>query len=412
MNDAALRACWPVTIAICSLCASPVAADPSISITRERVIELARKRAPGVRIAETRVEEARGKLVGARVLLPENPALEVMAGPRWGNSRTTDIEALLAVPIQLGGRRDKRIAVANAAVDRDTQLARDAQRTTVGVALAAYYRTLAAKGRVELAQARKALADDLLKTANERRRAGDVAQLEVNLATAEVARAESEILSAGAGLTRARAELAIDLGFGAGATFTVEGKLDDRTSFDAIVATRQATERSDLRAARAEVAGARSDVALADAARFPDLSFRVGYKREDEGTDIVLGGFAISLPFFERNQGPRAESRARRARAEVELDVLQSSVAIEVEATRAAYQTAVASVQRLAEKGLPLAMQNEDMARESYRVGKIDLATLLLVRREALDTRREHLERQLEAALAGVDLTVAVGLLP
>lgn len=411
--NAALRACWPVTIAICTVWATPAAtADPSMSITRERVIELARKRAPAVRIAETRVEESRGKLVGARVLLPENPALEVMAGPRWANGRTTDIEALLAVPIQLGGRRDKRIAVANAAVDRDTQLARDAQRTTVGVALAAYYRTLAAKGRVELGQARKVLADDLLKTANERRRAGDVAQLEVNLATAEVARAESEILSAEAGLTRARAELAVGLGLGAGDAFAVDGKLDDRTPFDAVLATRQVAERPDLRAARAEVVGTRSDVALADASRFPDLSFRVGYKREDEGTDIVLGGFAISLPFFERNQGPRAESRARRARAAVELDALQSAVAIEVEATRAAYQTAVASVQRLAEKGLPLAMQNEDMARESYRVGKIDLATLLLVRREALDTRREHLERQLEAALAGVDLTVAVGVMP
>lgn len=411
--NAALRACWPVTIAICTVWATPAAtADPSMSITRERVIELARKRAPAVRIAETRVEESRGKLVGARVLLPENPALEVMAGPRWANGRTTDIEALLAVPIQLGGRRDKRIAVANAAVDRDTQLARDTQRTTVGVALAAYYRTLAAKGRVELGQARKVLADDLLKTANERRRAGDVAQLEVNLATAEVARAESEILSAEAGLTRARAELAVGLGLGAGDAFAVDGKLDDRTPFDAVLATRQVAERPDLRAARAEVVGTRSDVALADASRFPDLSFRVGYKREDEGTDIVLGGFAISLPFFERNQGPRAESRARRARAAVELDALQSAVAIEVEATRAAYQTAVASVQRLAEKGLPLAMQNEDMARESYRVGKIDLATLLLVRREALDTRREHLERQLEAALAGVDLTVAVGVMP
>lgn len=410
--NAALRACWPVTIAICTVCATPAAADPPMSITRERVIELARKRAPAVRIAETRIEETRGKLVGARVLLPENPALEVMAGPRWANSRTTDIEALLAVPIQLGGRRDKRIAVANAAVDRDTQLARDAQRTTVGIALAAYYRTLAAKGRVELGQARKALADDLLKTANERRRAGDVAQLEVNLATAEVARAESEILSAEAGLTRARAELAVGLGLGVGDAFAVDGKLDDRTPFDAVLATRQVSERSDLRAARAEIEGTRSDVALADASRFPDLSVRVGYKREDEGTDIVLGGFAISLPFFERNQGPRAESRARRARASVELDALQSSVAIEVEATRAAYQTAVASVQRLDEKGLPLAKQNEDMARESYRVGKIDLATLLLVRREALDTRRDHLERQLEAALAGVDLTVAVGVLP
>lgn len=411
MNDAAFRLRRPLTIAIC-LCANLAVAGPPNVITRERVIELARTRAPAVRIAETRVDEARGKLVGARVLLPENPALEVMAGPRWANSRTTDLEALLAVPIQLGGRRDKRIAVASASVDRDTQLARDAQRMTVGVALAAYYHALLATSRVGLARDRKVLADDLLKTANERRSAGDVAQLEVNLAAAEVARAESEILSAEASLARARADLAINLGLGPESAFEVEGRLDDRSAFDALLATPQAGERADVLAARAEVAGTQSDVALSDALRLPELSFRVGYKREGEGTDIVLGGFAISLPLFERGQGARAEARARGRRAMVELEVRQTSVAVESEAARAAYQTAVAAVQRLTEKALPLATQNEGMARESYRVGKINLATLLLVRREALDTRREHLERQLEAALAGVDLTVAVGALP
>jgi len=68
---------------------------------------------------------------------------------------------------------------------------------------------------------------------------------------------------------------------------------------------------------------------------------------------------------------------------------------------------------RLLEKdGLPRQQENEALARESYRAGKINLATLLLVRREALDTRREYLERLLEAADAGVNLAAAVGALP
>ena len=49
------------------------------------------------------------------------------------------------------------------------------------------------------------------------------------------------------------------------------------------------------------------------------------------------------------------------------------------------------------------------MVRESYRAGKMDLPALLLVRRDLLETRREYLDRLLDAALAGIDLAVARG---
>ena len=402
---------WLTVLVCCFLGSRHAAADIPVpaKLTRDQVIELARRRAPTVRIADTRVTESRGRLLGARVLLPENPALEVMAGPRWTERRTTDVDVTLALPVPLGGRRDKRIAIAEAGVDRDTQLAYDAQRTAIGVALAAYYRTLHTKARIEVAQARKTLADDLVKTANERRRAGDVSQLEVNLALAEVARAESEILAEQSDLSRARAELAISLGLAAGEEIDVDGRLDDRAMFDATM-TAQA-RRPDLLAARAEVEASASDVALADALRWPDLALRIGYRREGEGSDIVLGGLAISLPFFERGQGARAEARARNTRAVIELENRTLAVGVEAKAARLAYQIAVEAVKRLDEKGLPLAIQNEGMARESYRAGKIDLATLLVVRREALDTRKEHLERLRDAALAGVDLALATGAL-
>ena len=382
-------------------------ADP---LTRARVIELARSKAPDVRIAQTRVAESRGALVGARVLLPENPVLEIEAGPRWSSDRTTDLDAVLAVPLQIGGRRGKRIASAEAQIDRDSHLTRDAQRDAVSAALTAYYRTVYAKARVELAKARKQLADDLQKTASDRKKAGDVAQLEVNVAGAEVARAESEILAEHANLSRARGQLAIVLGLRDSESLDVDGRLDDRAAFDALAGA-PSTERADVAAARAEIRSASSEVALADAQRLPDLSLRLGYRREG-ADDVILGGLAISLPFFERGQGQRAQARVRRERATIELDTKQATAAVQVDTARAAYRATVDAVKKLDEQGLPLAVQNEQMSGESYKAGKIDLSTLLLVRREALDTRREHLDRQLEAALAGVELSSAMGVTP
>ena len=56
-------------------------------------------------------------------------------------------------------------------------------------------------------------------------------------------------------------------------------------------------------------------------------------------------------------------------------------------------------------------VENESLARRSYEAGEMALAELLLVRGETLDTRREYLERLLEAALAAVDVEASAGAL-
>ena len=388
-------------------------ADADPPLTRERVIELARVRAPAVRIAAERVAESRGRLTGARVLVHDNPVLEIGVGPRWALQRTTDYELALSVPIELGGRRDKRIASASADVDRDAALARDAAREMAGAALEAYYRVLHAEAVLALARQRRELAEKLRDTADSRRTAGDATQLDVNLAESEVSRAESDIASAEAQVARARGELASVLGLSSMATIAVEGDLADRSMFDAIPPDGDGPPRPDVIAAEAGVRGAEAEVSLADTLGLPDVAFRVSYVRESDGpADILLGGVSLTIPSFVRGQGPRAETRARRRLAEIDLEARRAAVASEVEAARGMYRAAVEATRRLEEKAVPLAIQNEDLARQSYEAGKLDLVTLLVVRREALDTRRQYLDELLEAALAGVDLSVAVGAVP
>lgn len=380
--------------------------DPPL--TRARVIELAR-RAPAVRVAESEIEEARGRLVGARVFARENPVLEALAGPRWSAERTTDVEVTLAVPIELG-RRGRRVAVARASILRDEANLENERRVTVASALAAYYRALHAQTRKLLAEERRVLAAELLRSAGERQRAGDVARFEVNLASSELARAESEVLAEEAAVAQARAELALVLGLPALARLPVDGDLGDRPPFESPAT--QPAERADLRAARAEVTTAAAEVSLAEAQRLPEVTGRVTYAREEATTDILLAGLAVSLPIFERGQGEALEAQARRKRAEIELETRRAAVAVEVEAARAAYDASSRSAGALQERGLPTAIENERMARESYAAGKIDLTAMLVIRREALDTRREHADRLLDAALAEVALALATGTIP
>jgi cobalt-zinc-cadmium efflux system outer membrane protein len=387
---------------------SPVRGDETARapITRDRVIQLARARAPQVLVAQTRIHEARGGLVTAGLLARENPVVEAFAGPRWADERTTDAEVELWVPIELGGRRAKRTEAARAELQAAEHLTTDEQRRAIGAALVEYYQVLYADSVVALASKRKSLAEELLAVGEARLKAGgDVTKLDLNLARNELALAESEVLVASSAVTRARAGLAAVLGIRVEDVANVVGDLADRRLFASPGAP---TTRSDVGARRAEVAAAAAQVRVADAERWPSLAFHVKYAHEDEGADILLGGIALSLPMFNRGQGERIAARARQERARVELAALENTIATQGDAARASFAAAVSAVELLEKRALPLATENEQMAQESYRAGKLDLPALLIIRRDALATRATHLDRLRDAALAGVELAVTL----
>jgi cobalt-zinc-cadmium efflux system outer membrane protein len=378
----------------------------SDSLTAARVVELAGTRAPEVLIAQTRVLEARGRLAGARALVQENPAIEGVANSDRRFERRSELEFTL--PIELGIRRSKRIAVARAEMQREDHLVGNTRRQAIGVALAAYYRVLHAEQRIVAARERKALAEELLRVAVEKHRTGDAARLDVNVAETELSRAESEILSEERALAGARADLAIVLGLQWSATLAVAGELSDRSYLDRLPGGAEPGQRPDVLAAQSEVRAAAAGLALGWAALIPDVALRWNHGHED-GQSVERRGLGVTVPLFNLGQGERGEARARRERARVELESRQVAAAVEAEAARTAYSAAVAAARQLEEHGVPRALETEAMARESYRAGKMDLPAVLVVRREALDTRREHLDRLLEAALSGIDLAVATG---
>jgi cobalt-zinc-cadmium efflux system outer membrane protein len=372
------------------------------------VIELAGTKSPEVLLAATRIAEEEGRFTGAQVRSLENPKLEAALGPRIGPTTTVDVDVGVEIPFERGGKRDRRIAAARAGLQREKHASDNARRQAIAIAVGAYYRVLQSEERLRLAEDRKALAEELFRVARERHQGGDAPLFDVNLAQAEMSRAESAIESEKGFLARARAVLAASLGLPSGGDLRVEGDLKDRSFFDAVSSETSLDNRPDLLITLAEVDASRAGIALAEAQAKPDIAFRVGYRHE-EGDDIIQAGVSVPLPFFNPGKGPVQEARARSDRARINAEARKAAVSSEIEGARRSYAAAAESVRLLEKDGLPLQRECEALARESYRAGKINLATLLLVRRDALDTRREYLERLLEAAEAGVDLAAAVG---
>ncbi|MBF8258807.1 MAG: efflux pump, RND family, outer membrane protein, partial [Actinobacteria bacterium] len=168
---------------------------PAEPLTLSRVIELAGTNSRDVRIAVTRIAEEEGRFTGAQVRSLENPKLEAALGPRIGPTTTVDVDVSVEIPFERGGKRDRRVAVARAGVQREKHAVDDARRQAIAIAVGAYYRVLQAEERLRLAEERKALAEELFRVARERHQGGDAPLFDVNLAQAEMSRAKSAIES-------------------------------------------------------------------------------------------------------------------------------------------------------------------------------------------------------------------------
>ena len=378
-------------------------------VTVERVLQLARA-APQVRRAEIRVAESAGRLTGAEVWSIRNPDFGVEAGPRISDGTSLDAGVSLEIPVELWGQRERRVNTARAEIAREEHAAADAHRRSAGAALAAFYRVLHAHDVVRVSRKHVDLSGELLRVAEDRYREGDIPHLHVKLARAESARAQSAVRSAEQRDAAARTVLAQVLGRVDVLDVPVEGDLADRSLFDQGGDRAFGATRSDLWEAGAEVKRIQAELSLAELDRLPETSFSLGYERE-EGADILLGGFSVSLPVFNQGQGRRETLAARLRSARLAEEAVRTSIDSQIRGAQRAYRSAVAAARSLEGEAVSLQAENAQLALEAYRAGKIDLASLLLIRRESLDLQREVLDRQLAACLAGVEFAQATGFL-
>lgn len=394
-----------------ALCAGPVArAEP---LTRERAVEIALERSPELAGVAAEAAAARARLSGAEALLQSNPEVSAGAGPRKnGSVHSTDLELAVTQRVELFGQRGARIDAARA--ERDAALQRVAMRR---VALAAevrsaFARVLAADRLVALAREDVTVARDAVRAVERRFELGGTTQLEVNAARAEAGRAGRAVAVATRRAASARAELRTLLALDAGTALDLAGELP-RTAgagpldVDAL-ARRAVGARADVAAARTELGGAEAERRLAARESLPSPAIGARYSRE-EGADIVLGTLTFDLPLFNRNQAGRGVASARIGRAQAELAASERRVREDVVLAVARVETATEAALGFEGEALAGAEANVSLATRAYEAGKIGIAELLLIRRSAVEARRDHLEALQELAEAEAELARAIG---
>jgi cobalt-zinc-cadmium efflux system outer membrane protein len=370
-------------------------------LTFQDALARARTSAPAVIAARLRIEEARGRVVG----FISNPTLSVEAGPRRGGTTTTDYGVELGQDFEPPARRRARLDAARAGVTQEEERAREVERDAIREVATTFLRAIEARERVEAATTGKQLADEALRIAERRFKAGDVAQLDVNLARTAVARADGEARVAAATLAGQTAQLKVLLGIAE--PVTLAGSLHDVLGTSDDLVTR-AMERPYIRVLDAEIAEAEADQRFAATLRWPDFGLRGSYRHEGSER-IALGGVGLSLPIFNRGQGASAVAGARLTRLHAEREALRTAIEAEVRGALATYDALRAATAGYEHTVIPLIEENEKLALESYDAGQIGLGDLLVVRRDALDARRTLIDQLIETRLAEVELRTRAG---
>ena len=138
-----------------------------------------------------------------------------------------------------------------------------------------------------------------------------------------------------------------------------------------------------------------------------------GRDAEPDWSPNVVGlGVSLPLPFFRRNQAGIGRAMTELTQVQIEQRALQRDVAAEVRAQWQRVGQLESRARRLRDSVLPALEDNRRLSQTALREGEIGIAELLLVNRQAADTRRELLEAQAELRRARIALERAAGWLP
>lgn len=385
----------------------PALAGP-LELTLQTSVARARQRAPQAIAAIERTHEARARGEGARVVLTENPEIEIGVGRRSG-ADTLAVSGQLTQPLELG-KRGARIDVADAELG-SAIATKDATLRELDDAVAtAFYEALFADAAIALAERDVELARRAAEAAERRRKAGDITDLAVGLAKIAHGRARAALAAAQATRAAVVGRLGALVGARPEDTITLAGPLEPEALTLATLQP-QVAKRADVRALAWEVRTGEAEHALARRSAWPALGVWFGYER-DEGDTVLLGGLSLTLPMWNRGQGESALARAKVRRAALEGRAIVEAASRELVDAHAAYVRAREAVEIFRQDVLPVLADSEQLLEKSIESGQIAIDTYLVARQEILAGRREGLERQLALAQAALHARFVAGVAP
>lgn len=293
----------------------------------------------------------------------------------------------VAIPVVTAGKRQYRIEAAkNLTEAARLSLAQEAWtvRTSIRAAL---LNVLVAERSQSLWRAEQRLQSGRLTRLSARLAAGEIARPAVDSARIDLLNSQLATRAAEGRAAQTRAALAAAIGIPVAglqnARFNWPGfdQLPSPASLSTMRIERAAVlNRLDVRQALAQYGAAEAALQFQIARQHPNFQIGPGYQYE-QGESYFLPTLSVTLPIFNRNQGPIAEAKARRKQAADNLLATQARVIAQSDQALAQYRAAYAQLHDAQQVLANLRRVQEPMARQQVAVGQVDwlsLSTVLL----------------------------------
>ena len=395
-------------------------------MTVDELVDQALRQNAELAAVRAEVDAAVGRLRQAG--LRPNPMLD-LAGQQNVNGPDNNVSVGVTVPLDLNGRKDGRVGVADRELAmKRAQLADRERRLRAEVRLKAG-EVLAAARNVQVTGELLEVNRTGLGLLQERVRTGAIPPLEGNLMQVEVNRLDASRQVLESRLEVLRLQLRALVGLAPDSPLAVRGALErSDVPMDRDVGGRRAlAARPDLEAARTDVALAQARVRKEEADGRWDASVNVGYQRQETGfglngiTDrggtrsiqdvfhMVGGGVTITLPVRNRNQGNVQAARAEVRAAERRQEFLELQVRQEVAAAFTQNEVARRSLALYARGVRDLARQNLDVVRQSHGLGRIQLLEVIAEQRRYIEIEMGYTDALKQAWDGAVEIERALG---
>jgi cobalt-zinc-cadmium efflux system outer membrane protein len=368
--------------------------------------------------ARTRLEQSEGRLVQAR--LRPNPRAEYQEKNDriFSNLGHREEELTVNQPLELWGRRGRRIDVAENDAERIRWEIADLERRRAAELRALAAQALSEVARLQALERGAELTEKLRGATDVRIKAGDASQYESAQVDGESGRLESEALRAGARAESLILQIKALARLPEGAPLVLrDAEIGARPPAIGLEeALRAAVEaRPDLAAALAAEHEAEARVKLASANGGPDVGAILGFKRSGTVSPVkefdwqLKIGISVVLPLWNRNQGTIQEQAAVRSEARLMREELEQVIRRDVAIAHRRLQQAQKDAKLYEEKLLPVGRRSVDMAKLGFDLGEIRLVDYILEQRRLIDVETGWAQARAELLQARFELERAVG---
>jgi cobalt-zinc-cadmium efflux system outer membrane protein len=316
-----------------------------------------------------------------------------------------------------GHKRELRLESAQKGTAIATSTQDDLERTLLFDLRSAFIQTLQAKAVVGLSKDNLSYYDQFLQVSNERFKAGDIAQIDLDRLQLQRVQFEADLRTAQVNLRTAKIELLTLLNDRTPVDqFDVAGVFDFNDQVQTLDEFRQiaTTNRPDLKAATETVNKANTDHKLAVADGSTDPTVGAWYTHNSSTNNpfaINTVGVSVSFPLriFDRNQGEKLRTQLDISRSQRLRDATEAQVFSDVDSSYATLDSDLTLLRPYKAQYLQQAVRVRDTVSFAYRHGGASLLDFLNAQNDYRSIQLNYLNLVGSYMTAAAQLNLAVG---